>query len=112
MATGIALGAALVRGIARHTADYRDSNFWVDLIRITYYSLLPLCAVFAVFLVSQGIIQNFKPYTKATLTESYTIQVPKTDDKGQPVTTNIAVTVQAPKLDEKGQPVMTNGVAV
>ncbi len=110
-ATGIALGAALVRGIARHTAD-TIGNFWVDLIRITYYLLLPLCVVFAVFLVSQGIIQNFKPYTKATLTESYTIQVPKTDDKGQPVTTNIAVTVQAPKLDEKGKPVLTNGVAV
>src|SRR4029077_6166855 len=68
--------------------------------------------VFAVFLVSQGIIQNFKPYTKAKLTEPYTIQVAKTDEKGQPVTTNVAVMVQAPKLDEKGQPVMTNGVAV
>ena len=53
-------------------------------------------------LVSQGMIQNFKPYTKAKLTEPYTIQVPKTDDKGQPVTTNVAVMVQAPKLDEKG----------
>jgi hypothetical protein len=57
-------------------------------------------------------IQNFKPYTKAKLVESYTIQVQKTDDKGQPVTTNVAVMVQAPKLDEKGQPLMTNGVAV
>jgi hypothetical protein len=50
-------------------------------------------------------IQNFKPYTKGKLTEPYTIQVQaKTDDKGQPVTTNVAVTVQAPKLDAKGQP--------
>jgi K+-transporting ATPase ATPase A chain len=81
-------------------------------VRITYYLLLPICLVFAVFLVSQGMIQNFKPYTKAKLTEPYTIQVPKTDDKGQPVTTNVAVLVQAPKLDEKGQPVMTNGVAM
>ncbi len=110
-ATGIALGAALVRGIARHTAE-TIGNFWVDLVRITYYLLLPICVLFAVFLISQGIIQNFKPYTKAKLTETYTIQVPKTDDKGQPVTTNVAVTVQAPKLDDKGQPVMTNGVAV
>ena len=110
-ATGIALAAALVRGIARHTAQ-TVGNFWVDLVRITYYLLLPICLVFAVFLVSQGMIQNFKPYTKAKLTEPYTIQVPKTDDKGQPVTTNVAVLVQAPKLDEKGQPVMTNGVAM
>src|ERR1022692_4526645 len=109
-ATGIALAAALVRGIARHTAQ-TIGNFWVDLVRITYYLLLPICLVVAVFLVSQGMIQNFKPYTAAKLFESYTIQVQKTDDKGQPVTTNVAVTVQAPKMDEKGQPVMTNGVA-
>ena len=110
-ATGIALAAALVRGIARHSVATLG-NFWVDLVRTTYYLLLPICVVFAVVLVSQGIIQNFNPYTKAKLVESYTIQVQKTDDKGQPVTTNMAVMVQAPKLDEKGQPVMTNGVAV
>ncbi len=110
-AVGIALAAALVRGIARHTAQ-TIGNFWVDLIRITYYLLLPLCIVLAVFYVSQGMIQNFKPYTKAKLTESYTVQVPKTDDKGQPVTTNVVVTVQAPKLDAAGKPVLTNGVAV
>jgi K+-transporting ATPase ATPase A chain len=110
-ATGIALGAALVRGIARHTAQ-TIGNFWVDLIRITYYLLLPICVVFAVFLISQGIIQNFKPYTKAKLTESYTIQVQKTDDKGNNVTTNIQLVLSMPKLDSKGQPVLTNGVAV
>jgi K+-transporting ATPase ATPase A chain len=110
-ATGIALAAALVRGLARHSAA-TIGNFWVDLVRTTYYLLLPICVVFAVFLVSQGIIQNFKPYTKAKLTESFTAQVAKTDDKGQPVTTNVAVMVQAPRLDEKGQPVLTNGVAV
>jgi K+-transporting ATPase ATPase A chain len=110
-AVGISLAAALVRGVARHSAKTLG-NFWVDLVRVTYYLLLPLCVVFAVFLISQGMIQNFKPYIKAKLTESYTIQVPKTDDKGQPVTTNVAVTVQAPKLDAQGHPVMTNGVAV
>jgi len=110
-ATGIALAAALVRGIARHSVTTLG-NFWVDLIRTTYYLLLPICVVFAVFLVSQGIIQNFNPYTKAKLLETYTIQVQKTDDKGQPVTTNMVVMVQAPKLDEKGQPLLTNGVAV
>jgi K+-transporting ATPase ATPase A chain len=110
-ATGIAIAAALVRGIARHSTQLLG-NFWVDLVRVTYYLLLPICLVLAVFYVSQGMIQNFKPYAKAKLVESYTIQVQKTDDKGQPVTTNVAVTVQAPKLDQKGQPLMTNGVAV
>jgi K+-transporting ATPase ATPase A chain len=110
-AVGISVAGALVRGIARHTAT-TIGNFWVDLTRITYYLLLPVCVVLALFFVSQGMIQNFKPYTTAKLFESYTIQVQKTDDKGQPVTTNVAVTVQAPKLDEKGKPVMTNGLAV
>jgi K+-transporting ATPase ATPase A chain len=110
-ATGIAIAAALVRGLARHSAKTLG-NFWVDLVRTTYYLLVPICVVFAVVLVSQGMIQNFKPYTKAKLTEPYTTQVAKTDAKGQPVTTNVAVMVQAPKLDEKGQPVMTNGVAM
>jgi K+-transporting ATPase ATPase A chain len=110
-ATGIALAAALVRGIARHSTKLLG-NFWVDLVRVTYYLLLPICLLLAVFYVSQGMIQNFLPYTKAKLVESYTIQVQKTDDKGQPVTTNVAVMVQAPKLDQKGQPLMTNGVAV
>src|SRR5499427_3207867 len=101
-AVGIALAAAFVRGIARHSATTLG-NFWVDLVRITYFLLLPICLVFAVFLVSQGMIQNFKPYTKARLTEPYTTKVAKNDDKGQPITTNIHVTVQTPKLEEKGQ---------
>jgi K+-transporting ATPase ATPase A chain len=77
-----------------------------------YVSYFANYLVFAVFLVAQGMIQNFKPYTKAKRTEPCTIQVQKQDDKGQPVTTNAEVMVPAPKLDEKGQPVMTNGVAV
>src|SRR6266704_2555694 len=52
-ATGIAIAAALVRAIARHSATTLG-NFWVDLVRVTYYLLLPICVVFAVFLVSQG----------------------------------------------------------
>ena len=51
-ATGIALAAALVRGIVRHTAQ-TIGNFWTDLVRSTYYLLLPIAFVFAVFLVSQ-----------------------------------------------------------
>ncbi|MCX6992047.1 MAG: potassium-transporting ATPase subunit KdpA [Kiritimatiellaeota bacterium] len=63
-AAGIAIAAAVVRGIARHSARTLG-NFWVDLVRVTYYLLLPICLVLAVFLVSQGVIQNFKPYTRA-----------------------------------------------
>ena len=110
-AVGIGIAAALVRAVSRHTTKTLG-NFWVDLVRVTYYLLLPLCTIFAIVLVSQGMIQNFKPYTKAKLTESYTIQVAKLDDKGVAVTTNVAVTVQAPKMDAQGKPEMTNGVAV
>ena len=99
-ATGIAIAAALVRGLTRHSTRLLG-NFWVDLVRVTYYLLLPICLVFAVTLVSQGMIQNFKPYTKAKLLETYTIQVQKTDDKGQPVTTNTTVLVD-------GKSVVTN----
>jgi len=83
-ATGIAIAAAVVRGIARHSMTTLG-NFWVDLIRTTYYLLLPLCLVFAVFLVSQGVIQNFRDYTKATLVEPMKISVAKVDAQGQPV---------------------------
>jgi K+-transporting ATPase ATPase A chain len=83
-ATGIAIAAALVRAIARHSAK-TIGNFWVDLVRITYYLLLPICLVFAVFLVSQGMIQNFKPYTKATLVEPMKVQVEKKNDKGEAI---------------------------
>src|SRR5450432_2734061 len=59
-AVGIAIAAALVRGISRHTSK-TIGNFWVDLTRVTYYLLLPICLIYAVVLVSQGMIQNFKP---------------------------------------------------
>ena len=81
-AVGIALAAALVRGIARHSASTLG-NFWVDLVRTTYYLLLPICVVFAVFLVSQGMLQNFKPYTHARLLEPMKLQVEKKNDKGE-----------------------------
>ncbi|HTL78183.1 MAG TPA: potassium-transporting ATPase subunit KdpA [Candidatus Babeliales bacterium] len=83
-ATGIAIAAALVRAIARHTA-HTIGNFWVDLVRVTYYLLLPICLVFAVFLVSQGMIQNFKPYTKATLVEPMKVQIEKKNGAGETI---------------------------
>ncbi len=68
-ATGIAVAAALVRGIARSSAK-TIGNFWVDIVRINLYLLLPLCIVYSVFLTSQGVIQNFKPYDTAKLVET------------------------------------------
>ena len=67
-ALGIAIAAALVRGIARDKAATLG-NFWTDLTRTCLYLLLPICLVFAVFLVSQGMIQNFSAYTTAKVVE-------------------------------------------
>jgi potassium-transporting ATPase potassium-binding subunit len=83
-ASGIAVAAALVRGIARHNAK-TVGNFLVDLVRTTLYLLLPICLIYAVFLVSQGMIQNFKPYEAARLVEPMTVDAPKMDAQGQPV---------------------------
>jgi K+-transporting ATPase ATPase A chain len=79
-ATGIAVAAALVRGIARHSAK-TIGNFWVDLVRINLYLLLPICIVFALFLGSQGVIHNFKPYEKVKLVDSSIIQDPKVENQ-------------------------------
>jgi K+-transporting ATPase ATPase A chain len=72
-AAGIAAAAALVRGIARHSAKTLG-NFWVDLVRINLYLLLPFSIVFSLFLTSQGMIQNFKPSVRASTVESATAQ--------------------------------------
>src|SRR4030042_2808133 len=60
-ATGIAVLLALIRGISRKTTD-KLGNFWVDLTRSTLYVLLPLSILLSVVLVSQGVVQNFKPH--------------------------------------------------
>jgi K+-transporting ATPase ATPase A chain len=67
-ASGMAILIALIRGFARHTAD-TIGNFWVDLTRGSLYILLPLSLVAAIFLVSQGVIQNFSPHIKGTLVQ-------------------------------------------
>jgi potassium-transporting ATPase potassium-binding subunit len=67
-ATGIAAAAALVRGIARHSAK-TVGNFWIDLVRVNLYLLLPLSIVFSLFLTSQGIVQNFKSYVSVATVE-------------------------------------------
>ena len=92
-AVGIGVAAALVRGIAGNSSK-TIGNFWVDLIRINLYLLLPICFVFALFLVSQGVIQNFKGYGKAALVEPVLSEVPIKDAAGEEV------------RDEKGNTVM------
>ena len=93
-ATGIAVAAALTRGIARKSAR-TIGNFWTDLVRVNLYLLLPLCLIYAVFLISQGVIQNFKPYETVRLVEPATVQTPQQDSLGKPV------------LDTAGRPVLT-----
>lgn len=67
-ATGIVLAVALIRGFARASAK-TVGNFWVDITRCTLYILLPVCIVFTLFLVWQGIPQTLGPYVEATTLE-------------------------------------------
>jgi potassium-transporting ATPase potassium-binding subunit len=79
-AVGIVLAIALIRGIARKETD-RLGNFWVDATRCLLWVLLPFCLVGALVLVSQGVIQNLKPYTAVELVEPQTVQVTGADGK-------------------------------
>ena len=90
-ATGIALAIAFIRGIARRQKDTLG-NFWVDMTRSSLWVLLPFCIVGALLLVSQGVVQNLRPYDKATLVESQ--QVPRLGADGKPA------------VDASGKPVM------
>jgi K+-transporting ATPase ATPase A chain len=89
-AVGIALAIAFIRGIARRQMQ-TIGNFWVDLVRCNLWVLLPACILGALVLVSQGVVQNLKPYDTAKLVEP--MQVPKMTD-GKPV------------VDAQGKPVM------
>lgn len=101
-ATGIAVLFALVRGFAGRPKDERSprgadgvgaglgaqvsiGNFWADLTRITLWVLLPLSFVFALFLVGQGVIQNFDAYKDVTTLEVNSYQANKLDAEGQPL---------------------------
>ncbi len=94
-AAGLAVLIAVGRALKRHTTR-TIGNFWVDLTRALLYIVIPLSVVWAIPLVWQGCPQTWKPYPDAKLTEPYTTQVPKTDDKGNPV------------KDDKGNPVMVD----
>ena len=84
-ATGIAILAALIRGLARRSAA-TIGNFWVDLTRSTLYILLPLSLVLAIALVSQGVVQTFHPAQRVTLVQR------TVDERHQALTTqDIAV---------------------
>ena len=83
-AVGMALAIAFIRGIARREMKTLG-NFWVDLTRGTLWVLVPLCLVYALALVSQGVIQNFKPYDTATLVEKQNVTTTGAD--GKPTTT-------------------------
>jgi len=81
-AVGISLAIAFIRGIARREMK-TIGNFWVDLVRCSLWVLLPFCVVGALALVSQGVVQNLKPYDTVKLVEPQ--QVPKVDANGKPV---------------------------
>ncbi|MFN8602607.1 MAG: potassium-transporting ATPase subunit KdpA [Candidatus Binatia bacterium] len=81
-ATGIAVLVALIRGLRQRSAA-SIGNFWVDMVRSTLYVLLPLSLVLALFLVSQGVVQNLRPYETAQLAEA------TADADGKPVTEQV-----------------------
>ena len=90
-ATGIALAIAFVRGIARRQMQ-TIGNFWVDMVRSCLWVLLPFCVVGALVLVSQGVVQNLKPYDAVKLVEPQQVQHVNADGK--------------PAVDAAGKPVM------
>ena len=92
-ATGIVVAVALIRGLARHSAK-TIGNFWADITRVTLYVLLPIAAVIAIVLVSQGVIQNFSPYKTVSLLQPVTYPQQTVNAAGNPVT------------DAAGNPVM------
>ncbi|WAS53357.1 potassium-transporting ATPase subunit KdpA [Burkholderia ambifaria] len=91
-ATGIVVVIALIRGFARHTAQ-TIGNFWVDLTRVTLYVLVPMAALVAALLMSQGVIQNMKAYQDVPVLQASTYAASKLDAQGSPV------------KDDKGNPV-------
>src|ERR1700757_2102219 len=90
-ATGIVLAIAFIRGIARRQMKTLG-NFWVDFVRCCLWILLPLCVVGSLVLVSQGVVQNLKPYDTVKLVEPQQVQHVGADGK--------------PAVDASGKPVM------
>ena len=83
-ATGMAVAFALVRGFSARSSR-SIGNFWVDLTRSTLYVLLPLSLLFSVFLMGQGVIQNFSAYQDVQLIDPVAYTIPKLGADGQPL---------------------------
>lgn len=94
-ATGMVVVFALIRGFVARSSD-SIGNFWVDITRVTAYVLVPLSLLFAVFLVSQGVIQNFSSYKEVATLDGYAAQVAKLGADGQPLKDNLG----APLMEE------------
>jgi potassium-transporting ATPase potassium-binding subunit len=108
-AVGIALAIAFIRGIARKEAKTLG-NFWVDLTRATLWVLLPICIVYSLALVSQGVIQNFRPYDSAHLVQPQQQSVTGTDGKTTVTTVTTQTIAQGPVASQEAIKMLgTNG---
>jgi len=108
-AVGLALAIAFIRGIARREMKTLG-NFWVDLTRGTLWVLLPICIVFAVALTSQGVIQNFHPYTTAKLVQPQTVTTAGADGKTTTTTVTTQTIAQGPVASQEAIKMLgTNG---
>jgi len=99
-AVGIVLAIVVIRGIARKETD-KLGNFWVDTTRCLLWVLLPFCLVGALILVSQGVVQNLKPYTTVDLVQPYTAQVTSSDGKATTQTITQQVIAQGPVASQE-----------
>jgi len=99
-AVGIALAIALIRGIARRESN-TIGNFWVDLTRCLVWVLLPICLVGSLVLVSQGVIQNFKPYTSVQLLDPQKVTITGADGKTTTQTVTQQVIAQGPTASQE-----------
>ncbi len=99
-ATGIVLALVIIRGLARKETE-KLGNFWVDMTRCLLWVLLPLCLVGSLALVSQGVVQNLKPYTTVELTEPQTVQVTGADGKTSTQVVSQQVIAQGPVASQE-----------
>jgi K+-transporting ATPase ATPase A chain len=99
-AVGIVLAIVVIRGVARKETD-KLGNFWVDTTRCLLWVLLPVCLVGALVLVSQGVVQNLKPYTTVDLIQPYTVQVTDSDGKTTTQTVTQQVIAQGPVASQE-----------
>jgi K+-transporting ATPase ATPase A chain len=99
-AVGIVLAIVVIRGIARKETD-KLGNFWVDTTRCLLWILLPVCLVGSLILVSEGVVQNLKPYTTVELIQPYTAQVTGPDGKTTTQTVTQQVIAQGPVASQE-----------